>query len=65
MKKQEKIDHTRLQDFFVDLLSSLSAVKDLSELTCQTGNEKELIKNALTVLIQNQDMERCSFFFIE
>ena len=64
MKKQEKIDHTRLQDFFVDLLSSLSAVKDLSELTCQTGNEKELIKNALIVLIQNQDMERCSFFLL-
>ena len=53
-----------MQDIIIDLLNSLAAVKELSELTCQTRSEKELIKNALIVLIQNQDMERCSFFLL-
>ncbi|NOQ76834.1 MAG: diguanylate cyclase [Methylococcaceae bacterium] len=53
-----------LEDIIVELLSSLSAIKDLSELNCQAGSEKELITNALSVLIQNQDMERCSFFLL-
>lgn len=53
-----------MEDIIVDLLSSLSAVKDLSELDCQAGDEKELITNALSVLIQNQDMERCSLFVL-
>ena len=55
---------TGMQNIIVDLLNSLSAVKALSELNCQTENEKELIKKALTILIQNQDMERCSFFLL-
>jgi len=54
-----------MQDLIVDLLSSLSAVQELSELDCQAGDEKQLIKNALSVLIQNQDMERCSFFLLD
>ncbi len=62
--KTDNTDITGLQDIFVDLLNSLSAVKELSELNCQSNNEKELIKKALTVLIQNQDMERCSFFLL-
>lgn len=53
-----------LEDMIMDLLNSLSAVKDLSELNCQAGNEKELIRNALAILIQNQDMERCSLFLL-
>ncbi len=53
-----------LESIVVDLLNSLSAVKDLSELNCNAGNEKELINNALAVLIQNQDMERCSLFIL-
>jgi len=50
-------------DILVDLLSSLSTVKALSEIdNHQKTNEKELILNALNILITNQDMERCSFF---
>lgn len=64
MEPQNLINETGMQDIIVDLLNSLSAVKALSELNCQTENEKELIKNALTILIQNQDMERCSFFLL-
>ena len=54
-----------MQDIIIDLLNSLSAVKVLSEIDCHASNEKELIKNALSVLIQNQDMERCSFFLLD
>ena len=64
MDIQEKTNNIGLQDIFIDLLNSLSAVRDLSELNCHSSNEKELIKNALAVLIQNQDMERCSFFLL-
>lgn len=53
-----------LEEVIVDLVNSLSAVKDLSELNCQAGDEKELISEALSVLIQNQDMERCSLFLL-
>ena len=52
------------EDVIVDLLNSLSAVKDLSELSGHAVNEKELISKALAVLIQNQDMERCSLFLL-
>ncbi len=61
----ETIDHSKVPDIIVDLLSSLSAIKELSELNCRSGNEKELISKALSVLIQNQDMERCSFFILD
>ncbi len=54
-----------MEEIIVDLLNSLSAVKDLSELNYNVGNEKELIGNALRVLIQNQDMERCSLFILD
>ncbi|CAA9890834.1 Diguanylate cyclase [Candidatus Methylobacter favarea] len=53
-----------IQDIIIELLNSLSAVRALSELNPQAGNEKELISKALSVLIQNQDMERCSFFIL-
>ncbi len=51
-----------MEDVLIDLLNSLSAVKELSELQCVSDNEVSLIRKALSVLIENQDMERCSFF---
>ncbi len=53
-----------MEDIIVDLLNSLSAVKDLSELNHEVNSEEELLNKALTVLIQNQDIERCSFFLL-
>jgi diguanylate cyclase (GGDEF)-like protein len=64
-KMEENINQFNIQDIIVDLLNSLSAVKELSELNHQAGNEKELIFKALSILIQNQDMERCSFFVLD
>ena len=67
--KQNKMEVNRnqfnIQDIIVDLLSSLSAIRELSELNHRAGNEKELISKALFILIQNQDMERCSFFVLD
>ena len=54
-----------VQDIIITLLDSLSAVKNLSEISCQMEDEAKLIKQALTSLIQNQDMERCSFFILD
>lgn len=61
----EELKKFGMQDIIVNLLSSLSAVKNLSEISCQVDDEKKLIKQALTTLIQNQDMERCSFFMLD
>ena len=61
----EELTKFGMQDVIVNLLNSLSAVKNLSEISCQVEDEKKLIKQALTTLIQNQDMERCSFFMLD
>ncbi len=60
--KTEDSADSGMADILVDLLSSLSAIKELSELGCQASSEDVLIKQALAALIHNQDMERCSFF---
>lgn len=63
--ERDEIYQFGIQDIIVDLFNSLSAVRELSELNCQSNNEKKLIKNALGALIQNQDMEKCSFFLLD
>jgi hypothetical protein len=40
---KEKINQFNFQDIIVDLINSLSAVKELSELNPQAGNETELV----------------------
>lgn len=64
MEQESITNQLGMQDIIVDLLNSLSALRGLSELDYQSGNEKELIRHALSVLIKNQDMERCSFFYL-
>ncbi len=51
-----------LQDFIIDLVNALSAVKSLTEINCEVADEKTVIRQALSGLLRNQDMERCSFF---
>jgi len=52
------------QDVLIDLLNSLAVVRSLSEIENHQNNtsEKDLVLNALNILMSNQDMERCSFF---
>ncbi len=54
-----------VESIIIDLLNSLSAIKELSEVNYQAKNEKHLISQVLSTLIQNQDMERSSFFLID
>jgi len=56
---------TGVQDLIIDLVSALSAVKSLSEISCEMADEKTLIRQALSGLLRNQDMERCSFFIVD
>jgi len=53
------------QSIIIELLNSLSAIKELSSINYQAENEKELIKKALSTLVDNQDMERTSFFLLD
>lgn len=54
-----------VQDLIIDLVNALSAVKSLSEINCEIADEKTVIRQALAGLLQNQDMERCSFFIFD
>ncbi len=59
----QNIDVLGFHDVLLDLLNALSAVRALSEIdNLQKISDKQLIREALSVLISNQDMERCSFF---
>lgn len=49
----------------LDLVSALSTVKALTEIHCEVANEKTVIRQALSGLLKNQDMERCSFFVVD
>jgi FOG: GAF domain len=53
-----------IQDIIVDLVNALSAVKSLSEISCEMAEEKTVIRLALSCLLANQDIERCSFFIL-
>ncbi len=54
-----------MQDLIIDLVNALSAVKTLTEISCDIVDEKTLIRQALSGLLANQDMERCSFFGVD
>lgn len=59
------IPDPKLNIRFVDLLSSLSALRSLTMVDFQVVDERLLIRNALKALIQNQDMETCSVFLLQ
>lgn len=58
-------DGTNVQDLIVDLVNALSAVRSLSEISCEMADEKTVIRLALSCLLSNQDIERCSFFIFD
>ncbi|MCF7970528.1 MAG: sensor domain-containing diguanylate cyclase [Methylococcaceae bacterium] len=64
VKDVNKVDILDFQSILVDLLNSLAVVRSLSEIENHQNNtnEKDLVLNALNILMSNQDMERCSFF---
>lgn len=54
-----------LNNGFVRLLESVSALRALSGIQVRGQSERELLDNALEVLMQHQDLERCSVFLLE
>ena len=54
-----------LNRHIINLLDSLSALYGVTEISINAISEKELIKQALEALMQNQDMERCSIFLFD
>ena len=59
------VDKLGIQEIIFDLVNALSVVKGLSEIDSNASDEKALVVNALNVLIDNQDMERCSFYLLD
>ena len=54
-----------LNSGFVKLLESMSALRALSSIAVSGQAEEELLDGALQVLVQNQDLERCSVFMLQ
>lgn len=54
-----------LKDRLVDTIESLSSLSALTAIDIQDRSEKDVLHSALTVLMANQDMQRCSIFLIE
>jgi len=53
-----------LNDSFLKLIDSLSALRGLSSLRVYGQSDKQLLTSALDVLMQNQDLERCSVYLL-
>lgn len=53
-----------LGSHIICLLDSLSALHAVSEIPSRSTDETTLLRNALKALMQNQEMERCSFFIL-
>ncbi len=54
-----------LRQHFMTLLDSLSGLQSLASIDNITTNENEIFLSALSSLIKNQDLERCSIFLLE
>ncbi len=53
-----------LNDSFLKLIDSLSALRGLSVLRVYGQSDRQLVSSALDVLMQNQDLERCSVYLL-
>lgn len=53
-----------LNDSFLKLIDSLSALRGLSALRIYGQSDRQLVSSALDVLMQNQDLERCSVYLL-
>ncbi len=53
-----------LNSSYLKLIDSLSALRALSSIAIQSSSDQDLLDHALTVLVANQDMERCSIYLL-
>lgn len=66
------MDHTpfaeayqELNHRFIKLVNDLSALRRLSTLSMRRTSQDELLRDAMRVLMENSDFERCSVFLLE
>lgn len=53
-----------LNNSYLKLVDSLSALRALSSIAIQSSSDQDLLTQALGVLVENQDMERCSIYLL-
>lgn len=57
--------YQELNHRFIKLVSDLSALRGLSRLSMRRTSQDELLRDAMRVLMENSDFERCSVFLLE
>src|SRR3989338_2724843 len=66
MRDAQLVETTQeLNRHVVNLLDSLSALYELTEISIRDLDESQLLRQALEALMSNQDMERCSIFLLD
>jgi len=53
-----------LNNSYFKLIDSLSALRALSSIAIECRSDQELMERALGVLVENQDLERCSIYIL-
>ena len=56
---------TTLNQRFMMLIQALSGIRGLTSIKIDSSTEQDLLQNALDVLNQNLDFERCSVFLLK
>lgn len=65
MESKPFVDAYRgLNSSYFKLIDSLSALRALSSIAIQSRSDQELMDRALGVLVENQDLERCSIYIL-
>lgn len=65
METRSFVDAYRgLNNSYIKLIDSLSALRALSSIAIQSRSDQELMDRALGVLVENQDLERCSIYLL-
>lgn len=54
-----------INNAYLKLIDSLSALRSLSSVSSTFSSDSELLEKALSVLVENQDLERCSIYLLE
>lgn len=57
--------YQELNQRFIKLVNDLSALRGLSRLSMQRTTQDDLLRDAIRVLMENSDFERCSIFMLE
>ena len=57
--------YQELNQRFIKLVSDLSALRGLSRLSMRGTSQEALLQDAMRVLMENSDFERCSVFLLE